>query len=135
MLRRYPNGLYERRAPPLTLKTPGSLRPDTVHSDICVTSVTSHRLQASETVTDTHADQHRIHLHVADLRTGDQDIAADLHFFHIEVQRPVLVELEIDAGTQCKSDTAVLERGRAAQQVDAGDIGVVDTGTDIRTDL
>jgi hypothetical protein len=55
--------------------------------------------------------------------------------FLMSVQRPVLVELVVDARLQGEAPAVVLQAARAVQQFDVGNIRVVHAGTHVRAEL
>src|SRR5450830_542724 len=89
----------------------------------------------SEAIADAHADQPRINAHFAQLAAiGGQHVAADLYFLDVEVERPVTIQLEVDAGLQRCADAVIFQTGAAVEQRDVGNARVVDAGAEIRAD-
>jgi hypothetical protein len=76
-------------------------------------------VRGSEAVADAQRDQDRIDLDLAHDRAGDGHVAADVDPLEVQVERPVLVDPEVDPCLQGQSDAVILKSARAIEQVDA----------------
>ncbi|CDW82228.1 UNKNOWN [Stylonychia lemnae] len=88
-----------------------------------------------EAIAYAYTDQPRINFHGTDFSTTDRHIAAYLHFFDIQVQRPVFIEFEIYASLYRQTIAVALQAACTFEQIHIRDAGVIDTSTNIRTDL